>query len=292
MTPDWRSLPSLSALRAFDATARHGGFTGAARALNVTHVAVAQQVRALERDLGLPLVERLGRAASLTEAGRALARALDDGFSAIAQGVEDLRRREAHRGLRVATTIFTAQAVVLPRLPEFWARHRGIEVAMTPGRDSVDLLRDGYDLAIRAEANEVPGIEVIPLVRSPMMIVGAPSLLDRGPADPARLPWIWSPGNEPDQEIIRAAGIDPATVEKIDVGSPHLEVGAAVSGLGLSVASEIIIRRELASGALRALPVPGLPVTAYSAVVPRAPRRPAIDHFVDWLKTIFTEPAS
>jgi LysR family glycine cleavage system transcriptional activator len=280
---------SRTSLRA--RAARHGGFTGAARALNVTHVAVAQQVRALERDLGQALVERLGRAVSLTEAGRALARALDDGFSAIARGVEELRRREAHRGLRVATTIFTAQAVVLPRLTEFWARHPGIEVAMTPGRDSVDLLRDGFDLAIRAEAKEAPGIEVIPLVRSPMVVVGAPSLLDRGPADPARLPWIWSPGNEPDQEMIRAAGIDPAQLEKVDVGSPHLEIGAAVSGLGLSISTEIVIRRELAAGALRVVPIAGLPATDYAAVVPRAPRRPAIDAFVGWLKTIFTEPA-
>ena len=48
MSVEWRSLPSLSALRAFDATARHGGFSGAARSLNVTHAAVSQQVRALE----------------------------------------------------------------------------------------------------------------------------------------------------------------------------------------------------------------------------------------------------
>ena len=56
--PDWRHLPSLSALRAFEATARLGGFSAAARALNVTHAAVAQQVRALESELGVALVQR------------------------------------------------------------------------------------------------------------------------------------------------------------------------------------------------------------------------------------------
>ncbi len=66
----WRNLPSLSALRAFDATARHGGFAGAARVLNVTHAAVTQQVRGLERELGVPLVRRAGRTVSLTEAGQ------------------------------------------------------------------------------------------------------------------------------------------------------------------------------------------------------------------------------
>jgi len=71
---DWRTLPSLSLLRAFDATARHGSFAEAGRALNVTHAAVTQAVRALEVDRGLTLVRRVGRTVDLTEAGAALAR--------------------------------------------------------------------------------------------------------------------------------------------------------------------------------------------------------------------------
>ena len=59
--PDWLHLPPLSALRAFEAAARLGGFSAAARALNVTHAAVAQQVRALEEHLGAPLIHREGR---------------------------------------------------------------------------------------------------------------------------------------------------------------------------------------------------------------------------------------
>ena len=59
--PDWRHMPSLSALRAFHATAEAGSFVGAASALNVTQAAVAQQVRALETELGVALVQRAGR---------------------------------------------------------------------------------------------------------------------------------------------------------------------------------------------------------------------------------------
>ena len=62
----WRDLPSLSLLRAFDATARHGGFTGAGRVLNVTHAAVTQAVRGLEAELGVVLVRREGRTVRLT----------------------------------------------------------------------------------------------------------------------------------------------------------------------------------------------------------------------------------
>ncbi len=58
---DWALFPPLSSLRAFEAAARHRGFSPAGRELNVTHAAIAQQVRALEVFLGIRLVERAGR---------------------------------------------------------------------------------------------------------------------------------------------------------------------------------------------------------------------------------------
>ena len=58
---DWRHLPSLSSLRAFEAASRFGNFSAAARALNVTHAAVSQAVRGLEAELGTALLRRDGR---------------------------------------------------------------------------------------------------------------------------------------------------------------------------------------------------------------------------------------
>lgn len=63
---DWSDLPPLSTLRAFEAAARLGGFSAAGRELNVTHAAVAQQVRALEGRLGVALMRREGRGLALT----------------------------------------------------------------------------------------------------------------------------------------------------------------------------------------------------------------------------------
>ena len=97
MEPDWKSLPSLSSLRAFDQAARAGSFAGAARALNVTHAAVAQQVRALEADLGVALLRRAGRGVALTAEGTLLAQALAEGFERMAQGVADLRAQASGR---------------------------------------------------------------------------------------------------------------------------------------------------------------------------------------------------
>ena len=94
MMIDWRNLPPLTALRAFAAVAELGGFSQAARALNVTHAAVAQQVRALESHLDTPLVSRDGRGMTLTEEGAALARSLTDGFATIATGIGRASCRE------------------------------------------------------------------------------------------------------------------------------------------------------------------------------------------------------
>ncbi|MFZ1511133.1 MAG: LysR family transcriptional regulator, partial [Tabrizicola sp.] len=88
MATDWRNIPSLTALRAFEATADLRSFSQAARVLNVTHAAVAQQVRALEEHMGRPLVQREGRGVGLTADGEQLAEALREGFGAIQRGLE------------------------------------------------------------------------------------------------------------------------------------------------------------------------------------------------------------
>ncbi len=69
---NWSGLPSLSSLRAFAAVADTGSYTQAATALNVSHAAVSQQVKALEERLGVPLVARDGRGITLTEEGEDL----------------------------------------------------------------------------------------------------------------------------------------------------------------------------------------------------------------------------
>lgn len=277
-------------LRAFDATARHGSFAEAGRILNVTHAAVTQAVRALEVELGVPLVRRTGRTVSLTGAGETLARALDEGFGTVAAGIAALRRAEARRVLRVATTTFIAEAHVMPRLPEFWARHPGIEVAMSPSPARADIQRDGFDLAIRALTDgwsEPPGEEVRPLARIPLLAVCAPSLVAHGTPDLQALPWIIGGDSPWDTDQLSATGIDPTRLNRVQVGSPHLEMSACRQGLGAMLATEIICRADLEAGRLVRLPLEGLPEVTYALILPKGPRRPMVDAFADWLATIF-----
>lgn len=278
-------MPSLSLLRAFDATAQHGSFADAARSLNVTHPAVMQAVRGLEADLGLALVRRAGRKVALTEAGERLARALGNGFGTIAAAIKDVRQGESRRPLRVATTVFLAQTLILPRLTEFWATHPGVEVAMTPGLALVDVVAEGYDLALRAWQGKMPGTVTEPLAKSRWVVAGAPSLLGVGPVDVRRLPWIVPDDDHAD--ILRQVGIEVPATQRVQIGSPHLEISAGLTGLGLILATEIVIRRELDSGQLREVELSGFPEVHYYVTTPSGPRRAETEAFVKWVRTLF-----
>jgi LysR family glycine cleavage system transcriptional activator len=285
----WRDLPSLSLLRAFDATAKHGSFAEAGRVLNVTHAAVTQAVRALEAELGVPLVRRSGRTVALTDAGAQLAQSLDAGFSTLAEGIAALRQREARRVLRVATTTFIAEVHVMPRLPAFWAKHPGVEVAMSPSPALADFERDGFDMAIRVLADgwtERPDQDVRLLKRTPVIAVAAPALARSG-ATPQDIPWVMGADSPWEHEQLRHAGLDLDRLNRVKLGSPHLEMSATRQGLGAMLATEIICLPDLEAGRLEVLPVTGLPSVTYAVVLPKGPRRAAVDQFADWLATIF-----
>jgi LysR family glycine cleavage system transcriptional activator len=276
-------------LRAFDATARAGSFAEAGRALNVTHAAVTQAVRTLEAELGVPLVRRMGRTVGLTEAGAALARSLDDGFGTIASGLAELRQREARRVVRVTTTTFIAETHVMPRLPDFWARHPGIEVALSPNPSREDFAKGGFDMAIRALADgweEVPEEEVRPLCRSQVLAVCAPQMAASG-LDPQDMPWVIGADSSWELAEVARTGLDVGRVKLVELGSPHLEMSALRQGLGAGTATEIICRADLEAGRLVILPLQGLPLVTYAVVLPRGPRRPAVEAFAGWLATIF-----
>lgn len=291
MSTDWKTLPSLSSLRAFEAVAGEDGFSGAARALNVTHAAISQQVRSLERELGISLAVRSGRKIVLTDAGATLAAALKEGFSTIATCIQDLRHKEASRGLRVTTTPFIVDAVIMPRLSEFWAKHPDAEIALLPSVRNVDLAAEGFDLAIRAApaGSSWPGTDATLLTKSRWTVVGAPSLIkEKATQDPLKLPWVWCKVLTGEIEALRQAGVDIDALEKVAVGSEILQLQAALRGLGVTLASEHVAKEYLAAGRLVEVPLAGLRRDdGYYAVVPKGPHHPILEAFVSWLRSVF-----
>ena len=101
---DWRSLPPLSALRAFAAFAETGNVVEAGAALGVSHAAVSQQLKALEQHLDAALLDRSGRGLRLTATGEQLAAALRLGFEAMGAAVAEITGAQADRPLHISTT--------------------------------------------------------------------------------------------------------------------------------------------------------------------------------------------
>lgn len=278
-----RRLPPLGALRAFEAAARLGSFSAAARVLNVTHPAVAQQVRALERHLGVRLVAEAARRLRLTDAGERLAAALNAGFAGMAEALERARRADRNRGLRITTTPGFAQSVLLPILSGFWADHPDIPVSLVPDSRPADLAREGFDLAIRAGTPPWPGTEAELLFRCGMVLVGTPELIARSP-DPARLPWILSKDDPLEAAWLAGRGLDPARLNAVHLENAMLAMSACLRGMGVLFATEVIMRESIASGALQVLPGWDLPEVTYWTVTPEGERRAPVAEFVAWLK--------
>ena len=101
---NWKDIPSLAALRAFEALARHGTLAAAAGSLNVTHAAIAQPVRTLETHLAVTLTKRTGRGLTLTPEGKDLAAALSEGFGVIHAGVQAIKTSNEDKPLSITTT--------------------------------------------------------------------------------------------------------------------------------------------------------------------------------------------
>ena len=143
-------LPSLPALRAFDAAARLGSFRAAADALSVSATAISHHIRGLEDQLGVLLFDRTGRTVTLTEDGQRLAQASSQAFGVLEEAIDALRRRP-RKVIRVAAgPIFTARWL-MPRISDFWKRFPGLELEFVPTYRPRDLATSAADIVIRWE---------------------------------------------------------------------------------------------------------------------------------------------
>ncbi|MDJ0821175.1 MAG: transcriptional regulator GcvA [Paracoccaceae bacterium] len=174
-------LPPLTALRAFDAAARHMSFAQAAAELNVTPAALSFQIKSLEEHLGQPLFRRLNRAVELTEAGRALAPGTAEGFERLTTAWRATRRMQDSRVLSVtAGPAFTAKWLA-PRLFQFAQEHPEIELRFTASLRQMDFDRDEIDVAIRYGYGTDSGLHSHRMIEEAVMPMMHPSLLDAYP---------------------------------------------------------------------------------------------------------------
>ena len=288
---DWSGLPPLASLRAFEAAARHRSHSAAARELNVSHAAVAQQVRALEAFLGLRLAARAGRGLALTPEGEALAAGLTEGFGRVGQAVRALSAAELARPLNITMTPSFAVSWFLPRLALFRAAHPEIDLMVNPTGEVVDLVNGPWDAAIRFGAGQWPGLESEPLLRSPFVIVAAPRLIDgrriETPEDLLDLPWLQEIGTDEVRRWLAGRGIALPPAAHITHLPGWMLLSSVREAHGVAVAARVFVEEDLAAGRLVVLfeeaAGEGAP-TGYHLVRRPGVQRPAVKAFLGWMR--------
>ncbi|MEX2649606.1 MAG: transcriptional regulator GcvA [Alphaproteobacteria bacterium] len=289
--------PSLTALRAFEAAARHGSLTRAARELNVTAAAVSHQVKALERDLGVVLLRRRDGGVRPTEIAQAALADLSAGFGRIAAASRALRAGRGRRLLVVSADPSFAAAWLVPRLARFKATHPELDVRLAASDAEVDFQRDGIDLAIRYGEAERPGLSGTPLFAEEVCPVCSPALLEgpnalRLPRDLRGVTLVHLDG-APDGRTWPdwAAWLAAAEITGVDVGrGPHfsqfsMALQAAIAGQGVALGATSLVADDIAAGRLVAPFAVCLPARfAYHLIGPaETAEEPRIAAFRTWI---------
>ena len=285
---DWSKLPSLTSLRAFAALAERKSYTRAATALNVSHAAVSQQVKALEERLGVSLVTRVGRGIALTMEGELLARDLEIGFAAIRRGVDVLGGAGASRPVQITMSPAFATEWLMPRIAEFQVQHPEITLMLNPTGEVVELKPGGVDMAIRYRSSDRLKSDVTSVLISDTVVIGTPSLIGtRALRDPAMLmdmPWLQELGTNEVAEWMARRGVKLDRPLIINHMPGNLIMEAVRRGDGITYTARAFFQDEIRSGQVVVLHSEPAFGHYYIETCPGV-MRPPVKTFVNWLKT-------
>jgi LysR family glycine cleavage system transcriptional activator len=248
-----RGILPLNALRAFEATMRHGQMKLAAQELGVTYGAVSRQVRGLEEVLGVPLFEGPRNKLLPSQAALEMQPVLQDAFDNIERAVSRVMRRDT-RTLDVSCLSTFAMRWLIPRLFDFQERHPEIEVRMTADDGPVDFTRQRLDVAIRVGTGPWGAAKVADLfpdlvgpVLSPRLLGTTKTIEWEDLADTAVL----------HTRTRRSAWADWCRQSDFPLpdGGREFEhfyflLEAATAGLGMAIAPEVLVQDDLRAGRL------------------------------------------
>jgi LysR family glycine cleavage system transcriptional activator len=251
-----RRMPSLNALKAFEAAARHESFTQAAQELFVTQGAVSHQVKALEAELGCRLFNREHRRLVITSAGQAYLAVVRDAFDRLALGTENLLQQHKTGALTISTSPNFASKWLVHRLGRFAEQHPAIDLRVSATLQHIDFAREDFDLAIRHGDGNWPDLHVTRLCAEELFPVCSPALTRgrralRTPADlkhhtllhiNERRDWgTWL-------EAADVTGVDVAHGPVFNQAS--IAIDAAIDGQGVVLARSALTARDLYTGRL------------------------------------------
>lgn len=289
-----RRLPSLSALRAFEAAARHESAKQAAEELSVTATAISHQIRALEESLGVALFVRKPRQLELTMAGRELQQVLESAFDSIGATVERLSAMPSRQAITLSTTPAVAVRWLLSWVCLLRDAHPEIDLRIHASHEPVALDGVTADIAIRYGDGRWPGLVAEKLFDNTFIPACSPLL---GLHDAADLPghslihfrnqaaisspldWaVW-------QKKAQIPGLD-VSAGLVFSDETHA-VSAAVGAQGVALMSRQLIEDELREGRLVQPFGPELEGKPFFLVYPESRRNdPTILAVREWILTV------
>jgi LysR family glycine cleavage system transcriptional activator len=243
------ALPSLNALRAFEAMARTGRATLAAEELNVTHSAVSRQVKALEAALGVRLFQGPKHRLSLTPAGQDLLPRLTHAFDEIAGAVRQLR--SGGEDLHVAVNASLSVKWLIPRLADFAERHPEIRLHLEELASQATSHRGAEAVVRIAPAARLTDPLVTAFIPNHTGPVMTPALAKRYAADPLSAPRLTAQSHMQGWAIWAAmAGYELSPAPEQPFPHVHFALDAALAGLGVAILSWPLVADEIAEGRL------------------------------------------
>lgn len=253
----YRRLPSLSALRAFEAAARHESAKQAAQELSVTATAISHQVRGLEETLGVTLFVRKPRQLRLTSQGRELLQVLETAFDSIGHVVERLSAMPIRQTITLSTTPAVAVRWLLPWVCLLRDSHPDIDLRIHAAHEPVVLDGVTADIAIRYGDGRWPGMVAEKLFDNTFIPTCSPRLGLHEAAQLPQHPLIhFSSQGAISSPLDWAAWQKEAKVLGLDVSAGLVfsdethAISAAVGEQGVALMSRQLIKDELEEGRL------------------------------------------
>jgi LysR family glycine cleavage system transcriptional activator len=275
-------LPSLNALRAFEAMARTGRVTLAAEELHVTHSAVSRQVKALEAALGVRLFTGPKNRLELTAAGRELLPALTEAFDQIAGAVR--RVRIGGEDLHIAVNASLSVKWLIPRLAGFQAAHPEIRLVLSELAAHATSHRGAQAVVRIVPLKRVSELNCTAFIRNALGVVMSPAAVARWGEDPLAAPRL-AAATHPEAWPLFAehAGIELPPAGERAFPHVHFAMDAALAGLGAAVASWPLCVDEVRSGRLVAPLGFHRSGSAFAILTAPGAESRALAKFRDWL---------
>lgn len=250
-----RLLPPIHALHAFEAAARTGSISNAARELDLTQSAVSRQIKALEDQLGLELFVRDKQTIRLTLAGQSYARDIREALRRVSTASLNIRANPQGGSLTLGILPTFGTRWLAERLPRFAAQYPGIRLNLFSRMTPFDFNLDSIDAAIHFGKAEWPDVTLTPLFGESVLAVGSPELVSRftftSPNDIRQAPLLILL-SRPDawERWLARQGAPDDGIRGMMFDHFEMVIRAARNGLGLALMPTFLIEEELAAGQL------------------------------------------